>query len=278
MQQNMIIHGVFFGGGWKGAGIYMSTGLLSGRELTLADVRYFGDRMELAEVILDTRRPWALDFPFALPEAVYRAFSLRDWEALLNFVEVFEQSELEAFLDRAELYGPEGRCQSPGDGCRLTDALSGALSPLRRYWPNRLRMTCEGLRLLAYLRRHGVSVYPLDRPDYGHSRVYEVDPWNTLSRLGMGWRASSLRLVDAFNGLEGRPVELLPFRDTLYRDYSIEAVVSCATLAYAIRAFGLDDWWHGMPACATAPEWEIRQREGLIVRLQSGLRQFRGAD
>jgi hypothetical protein len=38
-------------------------------------------------------------------------------------------------------------------------------------------------------------------------------------------------------------------------------------LANAIRASDLDARWNQIPAFATAPEWEICLKEGLIVRL-----------
>lgn len=47
----------------------------------------------------------------------------------------------------------------------------------------------------------------------------------------------------------------------------MNAVVFRATLANATRAFDLDESWDHRPAFATVPEWEIRHREGLIVRL-----------
>ena len=55
--------------------------------------------------------------------------------------------------------------------------------------------------------------------------------------------------IEALNNLPGR------------------AMVFCATLANAARAFDLDESWDHRPAFATVPEWEIRRKEGLIVRL-----------
>jgi hypothetical protein len=265
----MIVHGVSFGGGWKGARIYIASGLMSGRELTISDVQHREHWMDLANSIIGSRGLWAFDFPFALPRDVYSAFALRDWEALLGFVEIYEMAQIQDFVNLAGLYAPEDGCQQPGPGCRLTDALSGALSPLKQYWPNVLEMTCEGLKLLGYLRRHDVSVYPFDRPDPDHVRIYEVSPSNTWARVGLGKRAITRHFVQAFNRLEGRAVDLSLLEDTLPLEYDIYAVLSCATLANAIRAFGLDEQWDEMPAFATDPEWAIRLQEGLIVRLQS---------
>jgi hypothetical protein len=74
-------------------------------------------------------------------------------------------------------------------------------------------------------------------------------------------------LIEAFNNLPGRAVEMAPLPDRLRgQEYDMGVVVSCATLANAIRAFDLDESWDHRPVFATVPEWEIRQKEGLIVR------------
>ncbi len=62
-------------------------------------------------------------------------------------------------------------------------------------------------------------------------------------------------------------MEIAPLPNHLPRGYALNAVVSCATLANATRAFDLHDSWDHRPAFATVPEWKIRHREGLIVRL-----------
>jgi hypothetical protein len=79
-----------------------------------------------------------------MPDAVYQGFSLRDWPALLNFADNFEITDLQHFLEIGELFDPRGECRRPGDGCRITDAESGAFSPLRRLPPNRLEAATAG--------------------------------------------------------------------------------------------------------------------------------------
>lgn len=65
-----------------------------------------------------------------------------------------------------------------------------------------------------------------------------------------------------------RAVDIVPLPAYLLRrEYDLAAVVSCATLANATRAFDLDESWDHRPAFATVPEWEIRRKEGLSVRL-----------
>ncbi len=127
-------------------------------------------------ILASAGAPWGMDFPFALPEAVYRPFSLRDWPALLNFADTFEITDLEHFLEICELFDPRDECRRPRDGCRITDAESGAFSPLKRYLPNRLEVAHRGLRLLGHLRRHGVGVYPFDGPARARPKLYETNP------------------------------------------------------------------------------------------------------
>ena len=140
------------------------------------------------------------------------------------------------------------------------------MSPMKWTRPNRLGMTHEGLRLLSRLRARGASVYPFDAPGRAHPRIYEVYPANTYARLGLGDAPGLRTFVEAFNGWEGRAVRLR-LGDSLPRGCALDAVVSCATLANAIRASDLDARWDEMPAFASTPEWEIRLKEGLIVSL-----------
>jgi hypothetical protein len=172
-------------------------------------------------------------------------------------------------LEDGELFDPRGECQRPGDGCRITDVESGAFSPLRRYPPNRLEAAHSGLRLLGYLKRYRTAVvYPFDEPNRELARLYETNPASTMDQLGLGKPRNPRDFIEAFNNLPGRAVEIAPLPDHLRgREYDMAAVVSCATLANATRAFDLDESWDHRPAFATVPEWEIRQKEGLIVRL-----------
>jgi hypothetical protein len=263
----MTVYGVSFGGGWDGMNIYYAEGRLSGSDLTITGVRRCDDRLDLFATIVASGAPWVLDFPFALPEDAYRTFPSRNWQGLLDFVDIVESAEFAGYMDRTPLVGFEDRCQHPGPGCRLTDAESGAFSPLKRSRPNRLEITYSGLILLIYLRRYGVRVYPFDEPELTRSRVYEVDPWNTRARVGLGRTAGPWDFLAAFEKWDGRAVEISLLEDLLPPSYDLNAVVACATLANAIRAFDLEGRWDEMPACASPPEWGIRHREGLIVRL-----------
>ena len=267
VQPGTMIYGTFFGGGWEGADIYFAQGSLSGSTLTITGVDRCEDDLDLCGVIRFLRGPWGLDFPFALPADIYQQVPLRDWQALLDFVSNSQWPQFEADLYTLGIVDSQNFCQHPGDGCRITDVESGAFSPLKRWWPNRLEMTHRGLKLLGSLKRYGVRVYPFDEPDRTRPRLYEVNPANTLDRIGMEETGGPWDFVEAFNKREGRAVQIAPLPDYLPREYALDAVVSCATLANAIVAFDLDYRWNGKPACATALEWEVRQKEGLIVRL-----------
>lgn len=97
----MDIYGTHVGGGWSrtpeeddAAGIYYAVGRLSGSELTIVGARRCDDRAELLEWIAQLGGPWGLDFPFALPAWTYRTFSNRDWPALLDFADTFEEAQV----------------------------------------------------------------------------------------------------------------------------------------------------------------------------------------
>lgn len=275
MLQDTTIYGTSFHHAWSLRTHVLDTvdfavGRLLGSTLTIQDVQRCDDESDvLLEIVSSAGASWAMDFPFSLPEAVYRDFSLRDWPALLKIADDWEKAELVQALEDCELFDPRGACQRPGDGCRTTDAESGAFSPLKRYMPNRLEAAHSGLRLLGYLKRYKAAVvYPFDGPDLTRARLYETYPAGTMDRLGLGKPLNPKAFIEAFNNLPGRAVEVAPLPDHFRgREYDLAAVVSCATLANAIRAFNLDESWDHRPAFATVPEWEIRQKEGLIVRL-----------
>jgi hypothetical protein len=278
MLRETTVYGASFHRAWYvrtgGVGIVdYAVGRLSGSTLTIEDVHRCDDESDVHVEIWSSGASagasWGLDFPFSLPEAVYRDFALRDWPALVDFADNFEMTDLLGFLESGELFGPKEACRHPGDGCRITDAESGAFSPLKRYMPDRLEAAHGGLRLLGYLKRYRAAVvYPFDGPDRARASLYETYPAGTMDRLGLGKPLNPRDFIEAFNNLPGRAVEVAPLPDHFRgREYDLAAVVSCATLANAIRAFDLDESWDHRPAFATVPEWEMRQKEGLIVRL-----------
>ncbi len=279
MLRETTVYGASFHRAWHvpagGVGIVdYAVGRLSGSTLTIRDVRRCDDESDVHLEILSSAgvsasASWGLDFPFSLPDAVYRGFSLRDWPALLEIADALEKTELVQALEVGELFDPRGACQRPGEGCRITDAESGAFSLLKRYLPDRLEVARSGLRLLGYLKHYKAAVvYPFDGPDRERARLYETNPASTMDRLGLRKPRNPRDFIEAFNNLPGRAAEIAPLPDRLRgREYDMATVVSCATLANAIRAFDLDESWDHRPAFATVPEWEIRQKEGLIVRL-----------
>jgi hypothetical protein len=148
--QETTICGASFHRAWYvltgGVGIVdYAVGRLSGSTLTIQDVHRCDDESDVhLEILSSAGASWGMDFPFSLPDAVYQGFSLRDWPALLNFADNFEITDLQHFLEIGELFDPRGECRRPGDGCRITDAESGAFSPLRRLPPNRLEAATAG--------------------------------------------------------------------------------------------------------------------------------------
>jgi hypothetical protein len=111
-------------------------------------------------------------------------------------------------------------------------------------------------------------VCPFDGPDRARPRLYETNPASTMNRLGLGKPRNPRDFIEAFNNLPGGAEEMAPLSDHLRgREYEMGVVVSCAPVANAIRAFDLDESWDYRPVFATVPEWEIRQKVGLIVRL-----------
>jgi hypothetical protein len=169
VEQGIEIYGTHTGGGWGStpeeddADIYYAAGRLSGSDLTIDGVHRCDGRPGLFWVIVDSRGPWGLDFPFSLPAWTYQTFSHRDWPDLLEFTDVFDHARVRDYVRAAEPDDLEEECRRPGGVCRVTDAEAGALSPIKRYRPDRLRTTHEGLRLLSRLRARRERL-PLRRP------------------------------------------------------------------------------------------------------------------
>jgi hypothetical protein len=232
----MEIYGTHTGGGWGStpeeddAHVYYAVGRLSGSDLAIDGVYRCDGRPGLFWVIVDSRGPWGLDFPFALPAWTYQTFSHRAWPDLLEFADVFDHARVRDYVRAAGLDDLEEECRQPGGACRVTDAEAGALSPIKRYRPDRLRTTHEGLRLLSRPRGHGASVYPFDDPGRARQRLYEVYPANTYARLGLGDAPGPRDFVAAFNAWEGRAVDLSVRWEALPVGYALDALVSCATL------------------------------------------------
>jgi hypothetical protein len=273
-RRNTVVQGAAFGyGGPKRGVLYVAHCMLMGSDLFVSGVYCYDSLGELAAGIIDSAQGhWALDLPFALPGAAYPALALHDWQALLDFMDSYETPQVAHFLRTAGLRSSEDRCRGPGAGCRLTDALSGAFGPLARHGPGSPGIAIEWLKMLGHLRRHDIRVYPFDRqfpdqPGPDTTKVYEVDPSHTRAWVGFEEGATPPDFVEAFNRLKDRAVKLVMLRDTPIPTRGLDAVVACATLANALRAYGLQRRWDAMPANVTAREWGARQKEGLIVRL-----------
>ena len=101
MLQETMIYGTSFHRVWSLRTHVVDTldfavGRLSGSTLTIEDVHRCDDESDVLVEILSSASAsasasWGLDFPFSLPDAVYRDFSLRDWPALLKVADALEK-------------------------------------------------------------------------------------------------------------------------------------------------------------------------------------------
>lgn len=131
--------------------------------------------------------------------------------------------------------------------------------------PGMVAMLYGGLKMLAYLRRAGCTIYPFDPLDRPRSRVYEVYPSHTLKRVGVK-KPDLVAFSGSFERETGIKVVLSPkLAGTVSKD-AADAVVACATLGSVLLNTGLDSDWTGPPPI-TPGEWELRAREGLIIRI-----------
>lgn len=241
--------------------IYYARCRLDRKQITVEKIVKCDDRLDLYDAIVSSNAPWGLDFPFALPKAGYRALKLPGWTELLDYA---TNSERDQFLNSPLI---QLSCESKysneslRDCWRETDIAVDSFSPLKRNNPNMLSMTYGGLKLLAYLRKQGVKVFPFDNLDKSHSRVYEVYPSNTWAFLGQARSFTNLPVILAgVSSVQYRVGLSIPNQD------AADAVIAAVTLAACIREFRLEDDWSKFPPCWREEEWNARNLEGVIVR------------
>jgi hypothetical protein len=97
-----------------GGGASFAIGSLSGSYLTVWGAHRCDNHLDLLEGIVYFAGPWGLGFPFALPAWTYQTFSNRDWPALLDFADTFEEAQVRARIGAAELDDVEDECRRPG--------------------------------------------------------------------------------------------------------------------------------------------------------------------
>ncbi len=263
----MEIYGADFSGARDPrGGIYYALGRMSESSLTIEKVQPCDDRLDLFAAIVESDSAWALDFPFAVPGPAYKPLGLSNWQDLLTLACSLDRQEFRTHLSEALPDAFESKCQQHSVECRHTDAKSASYSPFKQYRPNMRAMIYGGFKQLGHLRRQGVSVYPFEDPTPTGSKVYEVYPANTWQKVGVRRTTEIERFVVAFNQSGSLSVRLRIGPDDVADLDAADAVVACVTLASAIHAFDLDTQWNNPSPCTTSEEWQVREKEGLIVR------------
>jgi len=258
----MEIFGADFSGGKLPRGIYYSRGELKGNRLVLKETVKCDDRLDLFMAIMKSRAPWGLDFPFSVSAKALKSLEMKTWQELIKKAASSGREEFIEFLDSGFWGGNfEGRCKSRGFACRHGDARLKAFSPLKHNNPDMRAMLYSGLKLLAYSRAQGARVYPFDTFIKSKPRLYEVYPSHTWRALGL--KRGAPEFARRFNSQGEVKVETI---GDIESQHAGDAVVACATLAEFIARVG-EDWdrrWEGLGK----EEWDLRHREGLIVRLE----------
>ncbi len=261
----MKVYGADFSGA-KSPKIHYAEAEISAEGITLTRVVACDDRLDLFAAIIESRAAWGLDFPFALTRQAYDWLQVDGWEGLL---ELATQSSREGFMAYvAERVAPfEGRCRERNGFCRETDIALAAYSGLKQFNPGMRVMTYAGLKLLAYLRRSGVRVYPFDEQDMNASRVYEVYPSSSWGRAGLRRTTDLSLFAERWNVLSDpqKPVHIPPEWAQVATEDIADSVVACVTLAAVVGQVEPD--WQTRPVLVTEAEWQQRRDEGVIIRL-----------
>ncbi len=147
--------------------------LRKGGILLLEDIKQFTEFVELEE-FLKQKGPWitGFDFPFGQPQSFLENQKLpANWSKYVKEIEQWGKEKFEAKVQKFK------NKKKPGDKepLRITDALAGAQSPLKRFNAPLAKMFLEGApRLLA----SGVSVIPC-RPKLKENR-FAVETYPAL--------------------------------------------------------------------------------------------------
>ncbi len=273
----MLIYGADFSGSKDpSSGIYFTKGELDGPVLTIAEPpTHCEDRLDLLTVILDSKGPWGLDFPFSIPREAFSTLEISDWVALLDRPGRTTRKEFAALLKERQLTR-EKRCTESDIGlcCRITDALADACSPFKRTNPDMAMMLYSGLKLLRALRAHGARVYPFDAHAADVARAYEVYPSQTWQRVNLTRSVDVAELVRATNLLFDRDIGKFQVRlpdglEKAENQDAADSVAACITLAHAVSVSQIDSaegWTKRLPN-QEENEWEARMQEGILVKL-----------
>lgn len=214
-----------------------------------------------------SRSPWGIDFPFALPSTALERLHISSWHELLDSISSMSRNDYRDLISGVTTDGCEVRCSKEPLFCRKTDAEVDAFSPLKKNNPNMQMMTYAGLKMLAYLRKLNNRVYPFDDYCPSMTSLYEVYPSHSWKETGLKRSLNLAQFVQIFSASYGLKVELAESLLHLSTIDEADAVVACITVANALFRGDLEPSWQQRPYWASLPEWELRHREGLVVRI-----------
>ncbi len=264
----MKIYGADFSGGRDASkGIYYAEAQLRDSELYLNKVVHCDDRLDLFAAILHSKAPWGLDFPFALPQESYPELGLKSWNELLQFAVAHDRDHFMSILND-KLPNHEVCSKEKSHLCRYSDVYVKTFSPLKRYNPNLRSMLYGGLKMLAYLRQCGSVVYPFDELDLKVSRIYEVYPSYLWAKAKMRRTTNLKKFADVFNEMSRLKLVLgKEFYEAPNQDFA-DAVLACLMMAQGIVDLKIEKTWNKPFKGLTAAEWQVRNLEGIILRLE----------
>ncbi|MCP8968058.1 hypothetical protein [Ectobacillus ponti] len=243
-------------------GLFYAEGLLDGHVLRVQRVQQCDDRLDLYAAIIHSEGAWGMDFPFSLPQAAFEALGAGSWEELLAWTAGQTRADFLARLQEAFPQSHEVKCslEQLHPQCRAADGAANSYSPLKQYNPGLRSMVYSAFKLLHYLRKQGVTVYPFDQKP-GRIRLYEVYPSQVWSRFGLK-RAASLQELAHHIQAEGTLQIEIPgdFAD-LPQDGK-DAVTACMVMAHMLA---VEEDWTVKPDWCGELEWERRLQEGLIL-------------
>ncbi|MFQ3672883.1 MAG: hypothetical protein SNJ83_04720 [Aggregatilineales bacterium] len=258
----MRILGADFSGG-QSPSITIVGGVLHDGVLTIDTLRHCDDRLDLYAEIALRGEPLlcGLDFPFRLPQAAMKQLCVDDLSALS--LRLLRSEFAEVLATQVGRY--EGKCSAASLYCRETDAACTAYSGLKRVNPSLVAMLYAGSKLLSYLRRSGVMIYPLDVP--AQKQVCEVYPSHTWARVGLARSTDIASFVGAFNALGLLHVVLPAEFHAVASQDTADSIVACITTAAAQHIDRIYEDWTARPSFATHAEWVVAHLEGIIVRI-----------
>jgi hypothetical protein len=263
----MQIFGADFSGGRDASkGIYYARANLNGQKLTLQNVVHCDDRLDLFAAIVSSNASWGLDFPFALPAESYGALGLKNWNELLELTVALNRNQFMNLLD-ARLENFEVCSKIKNHLCRHTDVKAKTFSPLKKYNPSLRSMIYGGFKLLAYLKRQGVSIYPFSQLSAAQAQVYEVYPSYLWAKTKMRRTLNLKQFTKSFNNLNLLELELPSnMLEAPNQDYA-DAVVACVIMGTCVALYNIHNHWTKQPESITNDEWNSRSLEGIILRI-----------